>query len=320
MQIDAHQPTPARGQIVFSLLTPIGVPGGKVSAAFLPAFCRDLRRSGYQTHFCTSVAEIDARQGSGLPTIIVHLYGEDRFQIASPAVRRIEEAALTTFNRAETGAVLANKVRSQEVLVKAGVLMPELAPESGVAFQRQVHGSSEPSAVVKISAGTQASGEAVLTRYVETRVRHRGADYFTSVRLLCIDDAVLHAFPRARDAVEGNPNVHARDTPLDPSLIEALNDRLIIPFRGIFDEIARRAHQALGHGFYAHDLMVERDSGTVYLCESGFKFDDDVYTDLLAPIRTMLPSQALFFPTEAFARASAEVFCVKCDGIIAGKA
>jgi len=147
-------------------------------------------------------------------------------------------------------------------------------------------------------------------------VGFEGSEYFTTVRLLCIDDHVLHAFTRARDVEEGEAGVHSQDTPLNPALIEHLHAHCVEPNRPAFATIAKQLHAVLGHGFFVHDLLVETGTGSVMVCESGFKFDDKTYAKHIASIAADVPSQSPLLPMGPFARRSARVFAQECTAIL----
>lgn len=166
-------------------------------------------------------------------------------------------------------------------------------------------------------AATSVESDKILTQFIDTRVAYKGRTYFATIRLLCIDDVILHAMPRARDAADGNPSVHSRDTPRDPDLVAYLHEALVVPNTDEFQQTAKAAYQALGHGFFSHDLLIEAETGRVFLCETGFKFDDLVYVRHLAPIRDLIPSQANLFPIESYAALSAQVFLERCNALLA---
>ena len=317
--VSRRPPTTPRAQCIFTVLTPPGLPAGKVTAAqFLPRFLYALRASGYDTHFACSLPQLDCLLKSKVPSIVVHLYGEDRFEIATSAVRDLEDRALAVFNRAQTGRVLANKRETLRVLGDAGVLTPEQDPHNGAGFERHNTGTGLPSRyLAEVSNREEStSTDKILTRFVDTRVSLAGRDYYTTVRLLCVDGTVLHAYPRARPALEGSENVHGRNMPRNPRLIEQLDQTLVQPFEDEFRSLAVSVFNVLGHGFYSHDVLIERNTNALYVCESGFKFDDMTYAAHLAPIKTHLPSQSVLFPLEAFAEVSVRAFLASCDRLL----
>ena len=180
-------------------------------------------------------------------------------------------------------------------------------------------GSSLPTAIVPDDATDTSAGDdlEIRTEFVDTRVNFGSRRYFTSVRLLCVDDVILHAYPRARDDRAGDASVHAHDTPADPALIEHLHESLVQPRSEEFASIARQLHDVLGHGFFAHDVIVESGTGRILVCEGGFKFDDPAYRRHLEPIASRIPSQSVLFPIQEFSRRSAEVFLARCESILA---
>ena len=293
------QPDHPQARVVISALGAGGLGGiGKADGwRFFPAFCDELRRRGIATHYACSLAELERLADPA--TVLLNIYGEDFEDIRSPRLREIEERCRMVFNSADIGPVIADKAASHEAFLAGGIPTPKRA-ERG--FTRQRHGTHEPTAM-----GAAASETQFTTDFVDTRVTVAGKTYYTCLRALCVDDIVLQAYVRARDAEEGIPDVHNGDTPLDPDLIETLHARLVTAKMDQIEDIAARLHARFGHGFFAHDLLVDQ-AGRVSICETGFKFDDYSYTGHLAPVAQDIPSIAPLFPAEAFARRSARVF------------
>lgn len=88
------------------------------------------------------------------------------------------------------------------------------------------------------------------------------------------------------------------------------------PRKEIFDDIAQKLHQVLGHGFFAHDLLIDGETGAIFVCEGGFKFNDGTYTAHLDIISDKLPSHQILFPTRKFAEFSADIFVKQCQAIL----
>ena len=315
------RPDPGRAVVVLTVLTDAGPSAnGKISAgAFLPSFCDTLRASGLETLFVSSERELARIVSRRRPLVLLHLYGEDHTRIASSRMDLLERDAVAVFNGSRTGELLADKLISHRAFEAGGVPVPALFAKKGFVRQRAGTGLET---FMDLGSGGAVSGDdtRIRTEFVDTAVTFDGRRYYTTVRLLCVDDIVLHAYPRARDVQEGNGSVHSRNTPLDPALIEHLHQTLVATRAEDFSRVARRLFDVLGHGFYAHDLLIDQKDGSISVCESGFKFDDRTYTGHLKPISDKIPSQAvMFFPVCEFARLSARAFLTRCDAVLAGR-
>lgn len=307
--ITAAQPADQKAQCLLTFLTRGGLgASGKVDpAAFLPAFCSEMRRHGVRTQFCLSHEEIAWHMRRCDRTILLHLFGEDNYQINSCAISALEDQAVAVFNSARTGAIIADKRRTEDCLTPFGVRFPPPPAPGGTVFVRQRLGSKAPTRVIEEWEGAKDSltEDEVGHALVDTRLVYKNREYFTLLRLLCVDDQVVHTLVRARDVAEDDPNVHASDTPVDPNLFEHLHEQLVRRKKADLDDLAAKAFQGLGHGFYGHDVLIDRETGTAVLCETTFKFDTPITTKALAGHAESIPSQAPIIDTVGFAERSA---------------
>jgi len=212
------------------------------------------------------------------------------------------------FNAAATAACIASKPCTAERLEAHGIAVParvQRPAADGAVFSNAVTGSGLPAFV--LASGDAFDPSRHNTEFVDTRVIVDGVAYYTTPRLLCVGGTLVHAYVRARPAAEGRPSVHAADTPRDPGLIEHLQRVLVEANRARLVDLARSLGDALGPGFYAHDLLVCNRTGAILVCETGYKFNDMAYTTHLAPIAARLASHRLMFGPD-FARASARAF------------
>ena len=290
------------------------MPYGKVSAGlFMPPFSDELRRNGFAVEWAYTKKELRRHLLDDLQVFVIHLYGEDDEQILCDEVLLLEEMATEVFNSAKVGPLLADKLATHNAFHDAGALVPPLSSDHGFVRARQ--GSGLAAQVEDLPSYVEQENDGFIrNQFIDTRVRFKDEAYFTTVRLICVDDTVLHAYPRARNVDEGNTSVHAKDTPVNAELIEFLHGELVVPFEKDFKDIARNLHCVLGHGFFVHDLLIE--DGSVFVCESGFKFDDRAYWEHIEKIAKKIPSQAPLLPVQDFARRSARAFLAQCQSIL----
>lgn len=274
-----------------------------------------LRKNGFAIKFVSSERELARVLSHQHPVFIIHLYGEDHTQIASSKMDALERKAVAVFNGSRIGPVLADKLTSHQAFEAGGVLVPALKERGG--FVRLRSGTGLPTFMEQDTGkATSGSDVHIQTEFIDTSIKFENRRYYTTIRLLCVDDIVLNTYLGARDVQDDSLNVHAYNTPLDPVLIEHLHRSLAATRTKEFSLIAKQLFAVLGHGFYAHDLLIASNDGSIFLCESGFKFDAEAYWAHHAPIAAEIPSQASLFPTEALARRSAQVFQTQCDTLL----
>lgn len=301
------QPKSPLANVIVTSLTRGGLGGnGKGSKGFLPPFLRELRRKGYATYFCTSLSELERMVNRNLNTIVINVFGEDHHNITSERMSRAEAKARLVFNRSEIGSILADKQRSLEHFTKHGVPMPPPPVAGTPVFSNERTGTALP---VKIVDTPEQADESRYNRaMIDTVQTFEGRSYYTSVRLMCIADRIVHAMVRARPVEENSPSVHSKDTPLDPELLKSLQAHLINSQMQRYQELAHQMHDALGPCFAAHDVLVESQGDGVFICEAGFKFFDGTFQKHITPIRNDLPFHSLLSDQEEYARKAACLF------------
>ncbi|HQY44804.1 MAG TPA: hypothetical protein PK450_11575 [Paracoccaceae bacterium] len=279
---------------------------GKMNPSnFLPAFLPALARLGLQPHFAFAPSDIRAQIARHDATAIA-IWNEEKHRNGDPAFREATESAGLLFNSFATGAKIARKLETNIWLSGHGIRMPPVVRDGeDHVFSNTALGSSQPVALV--APGDPIDPERYNTRYIDTRVDHEGRPYLTSVRLMAVGPHVVGAFVGARDMRWQRFSVHGVDTPMDAGLVNFLYDRLYLSRKAEFADIARRLHAVLGPGFYHHDLIVERDTDLIYLCEVGFKFDASAFAANMRPIAADVPWLRPFY-TDEFASKSAEAF------------
>jgi hypothetical protein len=308
--IAAVQPAAPRATVVVTALSPGGVNGpGKIDAAdFLPPFAARLAGAGVATALVSDAAELRAAMATR-PAVLVHIYREVAYRIDTPEVLEAESRTAGVFNRAGLGPIIADKVLTNEFLSRHGVPMPSLAPK-GKVLSNDRHDTGAAVAVVEHLE--QAEAGRYNTDFVDTRVAYEGRTYYTSVRLHCVGERILHGYVRARDVAEGSASVHAANTPLNAGLVEMLQERQVVRRMPELADIAARVAAAFGPAFYTHDVLVPADGGPPQLCETGFKFNDPVYPARLASVAAELPSHRRMYVIQEWAEESAGLFLDEC--------
>lgn len=304
--VTRRRPASPRGRVIFAGLGRHRLADqGKLSArAYLPALCDALREAGYDTRFVVSLDALERAMDGPAPVAVVMIYNEEWHIPSGPRLDAALARADLVFHHPDTGRIVADKRRTNAVLSAAGVPMPRMVTRvEGRVFSNDV--SASAAAVSVLEEGAALDAARYNTEFIDTRVEHGGKDYYSTVRVMCIGPSITHALVRARDAAQNSAGVHSRDTPADAPLINALYRRLVEPNRAELKAIARRIHGALGPGFYAHDVLVERGTDRILVCETGFKFDNAQYARLVGSIQHLLPAWAPFHSPAEAARNSA---------------
>lgn len=313
----------SKGICIIATTSPVPVRwlGKMRSRTFLRPFCIEVSRLGYRIKFANSVAEIERYLEGEKITILLNIIGEDVFTISSRALEHLEKRPSVTFNPLRTALILADKLKTQQILTSHDVLMPKILDGASGGFLRARSGTNRPTKFLaeKPEGATIDDRKSIVNEFIDTTVDWENEKFYTSVRLLCINDKIIHQYVRARSFKEQDPNVHASNTPLNADFLNHLQDIIIIPNTERFAEISKKIYDALGDGFYAHDILVERDSGRLLVCETGIKFDDYSFWTRIRSIEKALYVHSIFFPPEEFAKKSAAIFVAEVERRLASK-
>ena len=305
----AANPAAERARVVFTAFNGNNLDGpGKMQAlAFLPVFCNALATHGIASHFVTTPHAL--RAAAGPRTIVVHIYREVGSDLPAAEIEAAQQGCLV-FNTPHIGSLIADKLATSRLLTQNDLPAVKLATgDEPYIFSNAIDASGAQTWLVK--GGTALESGRYNTEFIDTRTRFQGTSYFTTVRLLCIGSHIVHGFVRAGEVKQGRPSIHAADTPLDPALIEHLQTTLVDENSEALAALAQGLGDLLGPGFYAHDLLVERGSGDIFICETGFKFHDWHYGNRIRPIIHALPSHR-FTLTPDYAVRAAKVFLQVC--------
>lgn len=281
------EPLEAKIKVVIAGVTPYGFHGmGKASFQFWKVFSAVLLERGVAVVFVSKRRDLRRH----LPaTAIIYVYNEE-----FPLPRAIDAGEALVFNSPQVGQLIGNKLSTNKFCIANNIPIPRVVHE-GAAFSNEIDTSGAPAGVV-----TEAKAGRYNTEFIDTRVAFKGNEYFTTVRLMTVGSEIVHGFVRAGTQA----SVHCRDTPVDAELIEYLQQKLVKDREREHIELAGKLGECLGPGFYAHDVLV---SDKLYVCETGFKFNDFTYADRFKTVQRDLPSHGLLF-TSTFARKSASLF------------
>lgn len=235
---------------------------------------------------------------------IIHLYNEERNVPAEADVAAADASAAVVFNSVRTGAVIGHKARTNAWLSGAGIAMPSMQPRPGATVFSNAPAATSHFAWL-VDDPAKLDPDRYNTEFIDTTFDFGPKSYFATVRLLCVGRTIVHAFVGLRSAHRERPSVHGVTTPLNAPLFNAAYRQLYLDRQDDMRDLAIRLNAVLGPGFYHHDLLVERGSGKIYLCEVGYKFDAYAFGSHMEPIRADTPSLEPFFNGD-YARLSAD--------------
>ena len=259
--------------------------GGKVEGSgFLAAFASACAERGVVLDFFSNVSSAATSATLGYDAL-VNIVHEEEDSLAP--FERLETAFGTqVFNSAALARIVADKQLTNERLSEMGIPVPRLVEQNEQVadpiFSNARKGSHRQTFVIEDPRNLKP--KRYNTEYIDTRFLFEGRYYYTTIRIMAVFGEMVTAWVRARDEAEGVPNVHSRDTPLDPRLLCFLHNSLIDERIEYLRELTHRLGETLGPGFFAHDLLTCARSGRIFVAETGFKFDDETYRQHLRPV------------------------------------
>lgn len=307
-----HEPGQPRGTVAVTGFGRFGHEGyGKVEPdQYFPHFAYLLHRQDIRVRFLDTPRALRTLPADD-DLVIVHIYNEEHDDIDALASLPVPDRALV-FNDPRIGRIVGNKVATNRYLGARGISVPRLmqAPQADAATFS--NSASDSGAEVRlVPAGAALESDRYNTEFIDTRRSFQGARYHCLVRLVSVGETLIHAIVGLRNVDDDSPSVHPADTPLDPDLIQHFRTRLIDARWPELVQLSTRLGRALGAGFYAHDLVICKETERIYVCETGFKLVLDSYTPHIAPISSALPFEDCLFSAQ-FARASTEAFLEEC--------
>jgi hypothetical protein len=288
------------------------IPGKLTAGLFLPIFAQACAQRGLQVLAFPNPDDFLSRKDIAQPATVVLVYSEVRVLRAGldPTFQKVLERAgrlnAGVVHPPELGLAIADKLATRDLLIPAGIRMPELVTENGAmvpVFSNEIVGSNRP---VQLHGSDALDPARYNTRYIDAVHHYRGRAYHVSLRAMAVGATCVAVYVRARAVSESSPSVHNKNTPVDRELLNHLHAEIVEPRQDEIHSICERIGSRLGTGFYAHDIVPERESGVLYVCETGFKFDDHAWRNRMAPLRGSLacddgnPSVEVVRSAEAF--------------------
>jgi hypothetical protein len=279
--LDVNQPANTDIGVCIFAPTSDGFNGnGKADSwIFFPAFCNELRRKRIQTHFAGTLDALARSQQKTKRCVLVCVYNEETFNLSQGAeiLKAVDQGNLV-FNHPASGVLIGNKSKTWTALANNGCSVPRVADElesGAMVFSNDSSSSGAATYTIRKELGLDESR--YNTEFIDTRIPYGGQEFFVSIRLMCINEKIIHHLIRVRKVLDGDPSVHTKDTPQDPDLLNSIRDSVLDVARDEFQSIAQCVYRTFGPGFYCHDTLVNMRKRRAYICETGYKFSDFTY-------------------------------------------
>jgi hypothetical protein len=289
---------------------------GKASPLYFPKFDHALARRGVSLvaypEPAVALSHIDDHDPARTAFILIYNETKQR-ELLQNFAELTSRTEFRFYNPPSVGETIGDKRSTNRLFSTTGIPVPPLVNTEATirVFSNAAIGSRKPTAI--IGPGQAIDRDRYNTRFIDTAHEYRGKSYYVSLRTLAVTGDMISAYVRLRPTGEAEASVHNKDTPKDPQLISHFHETLIEANRGRLIQLCEQIGKVLGPGFYAHDILPCRDTGELYVCEAGFKFDDLTYQEALWPI-----SSDLRFLTDhstyAFADLAAEAVIQQCFG------
>ncbi len=315
-RIRKFQPSNVRGKILILALGSRGLRArGKVkSRRFFPPFCSALGQRGIASAYIGDHESLNRELclADGLPLVLVNLVNEDRDDLEPYKFPNdLLQNVTAVFNFHGIAEIIRDKKEANLFFSEHDISVPGRTFDQRTSvFSNSRFGSASRAFIVDNLQ--ELDGERYNTQFIDTTVRFKESVYYTCIRLMCIGTYLIRIYVRARDVRENNPSVHNKDTPKDRELLVYLREKLVVPRLEELHAFSYRIGQILGPGFYAHDVLIENNTGQLFLCETGFKFYDDTYEERMIDVvsdRTFLYDIS---DQETYAGYAASVFTTYC--------
>ena len=308
------------------------IPGKLTAEVFIPIFGRTCTQHGFQVRAFPDPGEFLSKEDLPMNPIVILVYSEVRLLASGldptfcDVLERVQKLGALVVHPPDAGLAIADKLTTRDLILPTGVRMPELISaeiSSRSVFSNEMVGSNEP---VYLQTSGKLDPSRYNTRYIDTVYEHAGSTYYVCLRAMAVGPICVAIYLRARAASERNPSVHNTNTPVDPDLLNHLYSEIVLPRQSEIHAICERIGSRLGPGFYSHDILPERATGLLYVCETGFKFDDHSWRDRMTPVRGALacddgrPSVSLVKSSHAFLHLVKGRYETLLDGMPANRA
>lgn len=228
------------------------------------------------------------------PTVAILVYNEMSVLLdrTRPAMLLFEERVRSAFkgpllvlHDMASAEIVGSKILTSLAFANKGIPVPKVIDgdnRAGRIFSNTMIGSGDK---IIVSDDLHSLEEGRFnTEFIDTVHSVFGRNYYVSLRAMCVGKYCVNIYVRARPEDDGDASVHTGDTPTDPRVLNALYAMIVLPNQAKIAEICLKIGGVLGLGFYSHDILPTR-AGELFVCETGFKFDDRAMRTRLSDYR-----------------------------------
>jgi hypothetical protein len=186
--------------------------------------------------------------------------------------------------------LIADKSATNRTLADAGIPVPKLAlgdRAPSLVFSNE--NSASGALAFLVDPGSNLDPARYNTEFVDTVQVYNNKAYFVCLRAMCVGATCTAIYVRARATAEKNASVHNKDTPQDAGLLNHLYWNVVHPRETRIANLCASIAERLGSGFFSHDILPCNSSGKLYVCETGFKFDDRALRIQLGGLGARIP-------------------------------
>ncbi len=246
---------------------------------FFPHFCQRLSRHEFASVFVHDCESLQRNlRTDGTPNILINLLVEGAGNWIYTLPQHLEKSISLIFNSRRLGDIVGCRKITNTLLAEHGISVPKQnPPPSG---QRKIFslGGGYPNSATVTNTYEQLESGRYNVEFIDTRIAFQNKTYFTSLRMMCIGSRVVKFIIRARDCEEQRPEARDRNTPPNPNLIDHIYQKIVTSNQNRLLAMVEDIEAVYGPGFYAHDIVLDKDTGIPYLCETELKFFPDTYT------------------------------------------
>jgi hypothetical protein len=205
------------------------------------------------------------------------------------------------------GRIVADKTLTNNALSSAGIEMPKRVTGAVATFKVFSNLNMDTHAPTYVVAPRlPLDPTRYNTQWIDARHEYKGRNYYVMLRAMAVGRRCLSVFVRCRPVEQGDASVHSADTPIDADLLNFFYTTIVIPQMSAIESLCEKIANVLGLGFFSHDILPERETGRLLVCETGFKFNDYLYRTNLMQLAGQLAADE--FLSDRFPAHSAELF------------
>jgi hypothetical protein len=294
--------------IIGSYIGGLNMPGKVSRELFFPIFNYVLAPVNAHVAPYETLDDFLSANTADFAGVAIHIYREetDDLDAVEEGQRRIlaKHPGALIVHPVKLGRILGSKADTNAYLAEHGLPVPRMIDQrvsNEIAFSNHAHSTKQK--VYLVRPGEVLDSERYNTTFIDTTHRFNGVDYYAYIRAYAVGEVRVATYVGCRPVAEGNPSVHLSNGK-DPVAINYFNCVFAIPFQEEIERLCRRMGALYGLGFYIHDFLPCRNTGRLFIAESGFKLGPGpAVKRKFWTMRNEIPPFSGFFSAEHILRA-----------------